>query len=71
MAVQVVVDGASLTELDIKWFRKQCGVVSQVSSVLAHVLHKTVEVIDRVNSCEGFYAMLELLALHADHSAHN
>lgn len=30
--VQVVVDGVPLKELDIKWFRKQLGVVSQVST---------------------------------------
>lgn len=30
MSVQVLVDGVPLTELDIRWFRKQLGVVSQV-----------------------------------------
>jgi len=32
--VQVLVDGVPLKELDIKWFRKQLGVVSQVKYVL-------------------------------------
>jgi ABC-type bacteriocin/lantibiotic exporter with double-glycine peptidase domain len=32
--VQVMVDGVPLKELDIKWFRKQLGVVSQVIYLL-------------------------------------
>lgn len=32
--MQVVVDGVPLKELDIKWFRKQLGVVNQVIDLL-------------------------------------
>lgn len=41
--VQVVVDGVPLKELDIKWFRKQLGVVSQVSTQGSYLKQSPIE----------------------------